>query len=39
MKLFKINYSFLAILLLSLSLFTCDNNEDISQNEETNNPT
>ena len=38
MKLLKLNYAFLAFLFLSLSLFTCDNNEDISQNEETNNP-
>ena len=38
MKLFKLNYAFLAFLFLSLLLFSCDNNEDISQNEETNNP-
>jgi len=38
MKLLKLYYAFLAFLFLSLSLFTCDNNEDISQNEETNNP-
>ena len=38
MKLLKLNYAFLTFLFISLSLFTCDNNEDISQNEETNNP-
>jgi len=38
MKLLKLNYSFLFIIFLTLSLFTCENNEDISQNEETNNP-
>ncbi|MGB2197086.1 MAG: hypothetical protein ACPH08_00315 [Flavobacteriaceae bacterium] len=38
MKLLKLNYAFLAFLFLSLSLFSCDNNEAISQNEETNNP-
>ena len=38
MKLLKLNYTLLFIIFLMLSLLTCDNSKDISQNEETNNP-
>jgi len=38
MKLLKLNYTLLFIIFLTLSLFTCDNSEDINQNEDTNNP-
>lgn len=38
MKLLKLNYTLLFIIFFTLSLFTCDNSEDINQNEDTNNP-